>query len=129
MFAKAATPATTGGPGTVGGHCHGSPANVSSANKERCAGWVFNRHTWPGCCPGADPNRAVTYPPGPGAESGVARPDRASQAEERLGRVAEPRRGFWLRLLVMARSAQFTDEMSVRIEPLMPRTGAKGGRP
>jgi transposase len=29
----------------------------------------------------------------------------------------------------MVRSAQFSDEMWARIEPLMPRTGPKGGRP
>ena len=34
-----------------------------------------------------------------------------------------------MKLLVMARSAQFTDEMWVRVGPLMPRAGAKGGRP
>ena len=34
-----------------------------------------------------------------------------------------------MRLLVMARSAQFSDEMWARIEPVMPRTGSRGGRP
>ena len=45
-------------------------------------GWVFNRHTWPGCCPGADQD----VPARPWDDSRVAGADRASRAEERLMR-------------------------------------------
>ena len=86
MFAKAAPPATTGGPGTAGGH---SPRLAwMVANNDRCAGWVFNRHTWPGCCPGGRPEPSGNLPAWSLAESGVTRLDRVSQAEERPGRVA-----------------------------------------